>query len=260
MSFTFNTYKGHREFGKFNFDNEKKKVFLNSITKDREKTPTEKTKEKVVSILTGKFQQLDNRSKEAVENYRHMNGFVLLNPTYIAAVLAMQIYGNTYIKIKKTSYYTSETIINNDYFNDTWENFVLPSILKIEKKNKSEKNSNKSKDTILKIKIEMLNYALKMYDYHNVDEMRASEIASRRSNEELERDYQEQMFSHGGEIYVENNEEDELSELELQNDEDEEEYDYDSYLEFDNNLLKNIEEFDDSYNEKIYTLDEEENN
>src|SRR5437879_10111914 len=100
MSFTFNTYKGHREYGVFKFHEENKHVFINSARRYEDITPLDRIKIKIIGKLTGTFKVDFKVAQGLVEPYKYMNGIMFLNPEYVAAVLAMQILYHVYIKVE----------------------------------------------------------------------------------------------------------------------------------------------------------------
>lgn len=178
MTFTFNTYKGRREYGYFRFHEESKNILINSIRGFEEKTPIEKAKSKISSALQSSFKIQQKTANETVDEYKYMNGIILLNPEYVAAVLAMEIIYK--VRIKKINDITNEVVINKNYFteNGAWD--------EISKNLKKSKKSN-SKESILKMQIEMLNYALKMHEY--MYSSRNLEIISKKSNDDIEKEY-----------------------------------------------------------------------
>ena len=182
MSFSFARYKGRDKFRKFKLQNETKKIYINALVKNKEKTPIEKACDKIVDHLEKIFFVKDKEAIGVVDQYKHMNGFILLNPKYIAAVLAIQINDNIHIKSKSNGFYGGDYIINNNFFTEggVWNKDILPKLQKSEK--------NNSREGIVIIKIVVLNYALKMFDYIN-NGILDYDLRSRKSNEEIEREY-----------------------------------------------------------------------
>lgn len=182
MAFTFDTRKGKREkTGTFKFE-EEKNVSLGNIRQFEDvKTPLEKCLAKIFSVLKSSAFKIDEKTAHSVVNeYKYMSGIMLANPEYIAAVLAMQIRYGIEIKIQNRAINSNELVLNKNYFSgDAWAD--ISSNIKKSKKNDSESMLK------MKMKLQTLNYAIKMFDYKYSSEI--NELRSNPSNEDIEREY-----------------------------------------------------------------------